>query len=467
MKKVLFVVWMVLLLPFVCVAQNFSLTLTSKSVKADSLHFQSFDKKKNFVSIISVPYSEKAVLKQKEKLAPGFYRVTGDSVVLFDVIISEEKKTSLVVSMDEAGEVTFQNSPENNNNIAYYKRLAWFREKSAEINQTFEEAQKTMPQYMLQTLVQNLMAQADTLTAQENAYKRQVMAENPGTLFASLVQFSIEIPAPPQEYYGNRNLLAHYFTQHAFDNFPFDDGRMANTPMLNAKMKEYCNSLYYKLEESEAAKLADELLTSAQVNSKNYHTIFDHLEKVLGTMTSPFWTEEIYIAMLRNALSYDQLDPNRVNYYKQVLELHTKNLAGTIVPNFNILLSDGTKTTLYDIDCEYMLLYFQNPDCPTCTEVRGILAKNEDLNQAINSGKLKMLTVYFEKDEELWRRYLRDKASPMYLHGWDYQGEIEQNSLYDLRIIPYMFLLDKDKRVIRKDIYHNEISNYLKKYKIY
>ena len=87
-------------------------------------------------------------------------------------------------------------------------------------------------------------------------------------------------------------------------------------------------------------------------------------------------------------------------------------------------------------------------------------------NRAIQSGKLKVVTIYFEQDEDLWQRYLKNKANPKYMHGWEFENRIEKEQLYDIRIIPFMFLLDKDKKVIKKDIYYNEISEYLKRYNI-
>ena len=105
----------------------------------------------------------------------------------------------------------------------------------------------------------------------------------------------------------------------------------------------------------------------------------------------------------------------------------------------------------------------QNPDCPSCTELREKIALNEDLNRAIDEGKIKLVTIYFETDEALWKRYLQNKANPRYMHGWDFQHTIEEQQLYDLRVIPYLFLLDKDKRVIKKDLPGDEISDYLRR----
>lgn len=462
MKKIFFLFLLPLLFSSLdSHAQNFTLTLYSHHLQADSLFLQGFNGKDAFVNLISTPYSEKAVFKQKEKLTPGYYCVCADSLLLFNLLISENKKQNLTVQISDSMTVYFENSPENNHSIAYNKQSQWYAQQAAEINHTFAEAQKTMPEYMLQNLAERLIVQADTLTKQEAAYKKRVIKENPGTLLASLVQFSQEIPPAPQNYYNSRELITQYYAEHAFDNYPFDDERMLNTPMLAQRFREYCANLYY-MQPERSSVIADQMLTRAQVNATTYHNFFDRMEKVLGTLTSPYWTEEIYIAMLRNALSYEKLEEKRRNYYQQLLNLHTKNLAGTIATNFNILWSDGTKSTLHDIESEYILLYFQNPDCPTCTEVRGKLAENAEVNQAIASGKLKLVTIYFEQDEDLWRRYLANKANPSYLHGWNQDHQIEEQNLYDLRIIPYMFLLDKDKRIIKKDILYNEISNYLK-----
>ena len=466
MKRIVPLLTILLVLPFLLAAQNFTLTVSSKGLGADSLRIRAFDGKKTFKTLAVAPCTEKTVLKMKDKIPAGLYKVQKDTNFLFDLLISEEKKQSISVSIDSKGNPIFENSQENTNFQNYLHRTEWFAGKADSINRVFEEAQKTMPQYMLQTLAQNLIQEAEGFTAQETAYKQQVMDENKGTLLASVVQFSKQLPPPPQEYYGNQGALNYYYTTHLFDNYPFEDPRMAATPLAAPRIRQYAAEIYY-LQPDAAAKLADELLTKARVNPVTYHCFFDNLEAILGTLKSPYFTEEIYITMLRNALSYEKIEKKRVNYYQQLLDLHSKNLPGTKIPDFQVLWSDSSKSSIYDIESEYILLYFQNPDCPTCTEVRGKLAVNEDVNRAIESGKLKVVTIYFEDDRALWDRYLRNNANPKYLHGWDYKNEINSKNLFDLRIIPYMFLLDKDKVVLKKDMMYNEVSDILRHYKIY
>ena len=94
-------------------------------------------------------------------------------------------------------------------------------------------------------------------------------------------------------------------------------------------------------------------------------------------------------------------------------------------------------------------------------QVRARIANYPALNNAIDNGNLKVLTVYFENDKDVWANYLKNDANPHYLHGWNFDQTIENENLYDTRTIPYMFLLDKDKRVIKKDILVNEIEDYI------
>ena len=111
-----------------------------------------------------------------------------------------------------------------------------------------------------------------------------------------------------------------------------------------------------------------------------------------------------------------------------------------------------------------MILYLQHPTCPTCREVRGRMANFPALNSAIAKGNLKVLTVYFEDDTNIWNNFIHSsEANPAYFHGWNFDQTIEEKHLFDTRTIPYMFLIDKDKKVIRKDILVNEIEDYIKR----
>ena len=41
-------------------------------------------------------------------------------------------------------------------------------------------------------------------------------------------------------------------------------------------------------------------------------------------------------------------------------------------------------------------------------------------------------------------------------------GSLKNDEIYDLKAIPTLYLLDKDKKVVLKDVTFNQVENYLK-----
>lgn len=468
--------FLILVLPYLVAAQGFSLTITMDKPTTDTLRLQAvnkvklsdernqFDGKILYKDIAIAPCEKTTTFKLKKPLTAGYYQIVGKDGELFPLLISNEKKQKIAVSIND-NKITFSGSTENQQHIDFQTRIEALRDEQNDLNAQYDKAQQELSAYELQKFVQQLQKKADSLGKVEQEIKESFIAQNPGTLLASIIRFSMPIDQPPAYILRNESLRHMYYIEHEFDLYPFEDARMATAPITMDALINFCSRLFY-MDPVAAAPIAERVLTNAQVNATNYHAFFNVMESAFGTIGISFWTEEIYLAMLNNALHYNQLEERRVKYYEQLYELQSKNLDGTQIANVDILWADGTKSSLYDVQSEYTLLYLQNPDCHTCTAVREYLTENKELTKAVQSGKLKVVTLYFDKDEELWRRYLKTKANPMWQHGWDFSGEIEAGNLFDLRTIPVIFLLDKDKKVIRKNIAHFEISDYLKRLKI-
>lgn len=458
MKKLL-LCFVLTIFIFSAYSQGLTLKINSKNITADSLHLQQFDGRKNFKNVISIPYSAKATFKQKRALPAGYYQVCGDTNLLFELLISDNKKENFVVTIN--GDIVhFENSDENNINIALNQHNKEFQFKRDSLSQVFEKAQKTESQQVLQQLANILIKESTTLTGNDDAYKLRIAVENKGSLIASIAQFSREIPEAQQM--PNKDAFLQYYTKHIFDHYNFQDTRMLTHPMLYEKLKDWCG-FAFEMKISDGARTVSKLLTKAKVNDTTYNAFFDYLERDFGFFKSDHWTEDIYLEMLRNALDYNKLENSRRVRYETLYALHNKNLAGQQVPNFNILWPDNSTSTLYDIESDYLILFFQNPDCPTCTEMRRIFAANDTLNQAIDNGKIKVLTIYFNEDENLWRNYVKTKANPRYLHGWEFEHKIVDEDLFYTPYIPFLFLLDKDKKVIKKELLKDEVNYYLEK----
>ncbi len=409
---------------------------------------------------LSAPFGPSVTLQDKVSMKPGMYDILGDSTFLGVILIPAEKNQKFSLKID-GEKVTFTNSKEN---IAYYNYLddiATYTHKLDSLNEQFQQAQKSMPQYMLKVFVDSLSASARRINDEMRAFQRRTAEANKGTLFGSIVATSTYLQDPPQEIVSDRRAFQRYYIEHFFDNFAWEDPRIFNTPIVEQKLKEYCN-LIYQLDNPDYDTLVVAALNKAKVNQTSYEYLFDALQYVLGRIISPYKVEHTYIAMLKDALTYPKLSEDRKRHHTRELGFINKNLVGDTIPNFVMVLANGDTTTMYDIQSEYTILYLQHPTCPTCHNVRNMMKNFPKLNQAIESGRLKVVMVYFEDDPKVWSNYINSsEANPKYVQGWNFDQAIDDNDLFDTRTIPYMFLLDKDKKVIKKDLLYNEIEPYI------
>jgi len=105
---------------------------------------------------------------------------------------------------------------------------------------------------------------------------------------------------------------------------------------------------------------------------------------------------------------------------------------------------------MYDIRANHLILYFNNPDCPACIEMKSAITASPIITAKLNSGDLKILSIYTDNDETLWLNHLAEYPK-QWLHGRDEDEYLYKNKVYDLRAIPTVYLLDKDKMVLLKD----------------
>ena len=449
---------------FISNAQTgYQIRMKNEKINADSLFVKAYHvKSKKFTKIISLKFEKDITLKDKTPLLPGIYIIEADSILLTEFLISDDKNQKFTISFLE-DDLKFDGSKENTANRAYMKQMMEYRQQVQALNQEFQMMQqKGMPNSMMQAYVDNYLKKLDSIHLKKMAYQEKVMAENKGSLLASIIQISLEIPPPPETYYRDRTKLFSYLAEHQFDNFTWTDERLLNTPVLYDKFREFCQQIL-QLDTEIAIPIVLKSLNESKKNAKLYLAFFDNIEHEFGNYKSPYRNVDLYMPMLKDILNMPDIEETRKLYYEFELNLINKNQPGAQAIDFNILLSNGDTTTMYAIDAEILILYFQNPDCPTCGEFREKLKNMEVLYNAIASGKVKVLTVYFDENETLWRNYLEKRAFSNWLHAWNYDHKISENALYDYRIIPMIMILDKNKKVLQKDIFPNELEEWLKK----
>jgi hypothetical protein len=81
----------------------------------------------------------------------------------------------------------------------------------------------------------------------------------------------------------------------------------------------------------------------------------------------------------------------------------------------------------------------------------------------VAEGRLAVVNVYIDEDIQAWRSYMPIYPEEWY-NGFDPDYLIRGEWLYNVRAIPSLYLLDKEKRVILKDAPENKVFSAIASY---
>lgn len=173
-------------------------------------------------------------------------------------------------------------------------------------------------------------------------------------------------------------------------------------------------------------------------------------ERVLHDPNSPVRNDELYIPVLEALVASPWLDRWERLAPERDLRMASQNRIGRPANDFRYTTADGATRRMYDIRAEYLLLFINNPGCGLCKTVREAISESPMLNELIERGKLKVLALYPDEDLAEWESY-RPQMPARWINGYDKGCVVRDRELYDLKAIPALYLLDRDKRVLVKD----------------
>lgn len=242
---------------------------------------------------------------------------------------------------------------------------------------------------------------------------------------------------------------AAYLRDHYWDNFDFRDTTLVyeldTTEMVRAFFVYVAN---FVAPDDRAAM--DTLMRRAAA-SKPMTEYFAMLAgRVLYDPNSPVRNDELYIPVLEALVASPWLDKWERMAPAHDLKVARQNRIGQPANDFRYTTADGVTRRMYDIRADYLLIYINNPGCEMCKEVREAITASPMLNELSERGKLRVLAIFPDEDLTEWRNY-RSQMPARWINAYDKGCEIRDRELYDLKAIPALYLLDREKRVMVKD----------------
>lgn len=251
------------------------------------------------------------------------------------------------------------------------------------------------------------------------------------------------------EYNKLLNKIEHYWTGYDFS----DSLLVANTDISEQAFVNFI-VLIANTSPKDMCRIIDNFYSQSASLTFAYNNFIMLAEKYLYNPNSPYRNEDIYIPVLEHIINNPKIDSLNKIRPKYQLEMTMKNRKGEKSANFKIMLTNNRNINLHDINAEFIILFFNNPNCPDCKRVKDIIISSKKMN----ADNIKVVSVYIDDELDLWRK-------AQYPSHWinGYNQELSVDKTYDLKAIPTLYLLDKDKRVILKDSSIELINQYFVK----
>lgn len=260
--------------------------------------------------------------------------------------------------------------------------------------------------------------------------------------------YAVEMPEIPA-ILTTQSDRAQYVAIHFWDNFDFADTTfLSHNDVLEQAFADYIAALG-TLPADKAKTAVHGMLQRALPTPAMFGKFTELYEHYLYDPNSPARNEELYIPVLEFVVASDKVDELDKLRPRSQLELALKNRVGQKAADIAIRLANGAGASLYGTAADYTILYINNPDCTACAEITDQLV-NSPITQLLSTGRVKVFAVYPDEDITAWRNHLPSMPSE-WINGYEETLSMRDKETYDIRAIPSLYLLDKDKTVLIKD----------------
>lgn len=400
-----------------------------------------------------------------EKLAPGVYMIVLPGNTFFEFLLGDDQHFDIACDIkDPAGTLAFSGSDENSRFMEYQKRWKELQDEAMVLSEKLRTATSSGVD------ATNLKAQLNEQEKRMKQYLAETAASNKGSLLGAIARSIIPVePHEPVVPPGTSNrdsvvrLMSYlYYKDHFFDNIDFTEPGLIRSPVLGGRLEQFFRQVVIQMPDS-IIKEADRVLEMSGGNDEvfqyvsvwlmnryatseimGHDAVVVHLADRIYLSGKASWATDEYLTDLRKRV--DRLRPN---------------LIGMKAPELLMSSFAGHHVSLYDVEADFTVVYFWEPDCGHCKEATPML---KDYYEKHRAEGIEVFAVCTRDDKEKWEKYIVDNGLG-WVNGWDPQRLSRYDYLYNVESTPLIYILDRDKKIIAKRLAAEDIESFIDSYR--
>jgi len=422
-------------------------------------------------------------------LKPGLFALLMPGQKYFEFIYNKEPEISIETTLaDMVGSMKVKKSEENKVFIGYVQFIQKERTKTMEFSKQREGHKKEEKAYA------QLNSKIDSITKIVTDYQAAMLKNHPEKLATKMIRMSIDVVIPdyPKDEKGqviDSSFRYKYYKAHFWDNIDLKDDRLVNTPVFAQKIEYFFGKNMLVQHPDTVVQAAYAFCDNLTKGSEMFRYSVDYITNA-AVKSNIMGMDKVYVRMCERYYCKRDEKGKSYAYWMPEEKLETlcediavkKNLVQGVVPP-NIILRDTTDTKWFDfysLKSEYTILYFWDPECGHCKKVTPKLQK-------LYAEKLKARNIEVfavgkatGDDFEKWKKYIKDnnmtfinvaltrtlyeaavKDASIFVPKFTTIESLNYHDTYDLYATPRIIVLDKDKKIIAKQLTISQLEDLL------
>ena len=396
----------------------------------------------------------KGVFSGKKSLPEGVYMIVLPNMVYFDILITNENKFSVKNdTVDLTKNLIITGSPQNEVFVKYQNFTSETRSLIAEYLTRINQHKDSASFYR-----NEIEKQQKQLTKERD----RIILMYPKTFFGALLKSMVDVEIPKELNQNNDpetiQKRIDFLSHHYFDNYDFSDERLLFSPVLYNKVNKYFGELVLVNPDSIITAI-DFILVKGMQTPDVYRYLLNEMMSLFD-LSGDLANDEAFVYLAQNYYFTglaSWVDDGFIEKLKKHVEDLKPTLVGSLAPMLVLSDQNEKKISVDDIKSCYTAVVFWNPECEHCEEYLLELKKVKD---KFPEDFFQVYAVLADKNIEKWKTFVRENKLN-WINVYDPKQKNEFMDSYKLYMIPRVFILDKTKRIIIKDVVTSQLEEFL------
>ncbi|MBL0881785.1 MAG: redoxin domain-containing protein [Chitinophagaceae bacterium] len=398
------------------------------------------------------------IFKGDKKLPGGIYFVVSPQMTIqFELLMDDVQQFSIKGDTSQKDKAEIIGSADND----LFKSYTAYSIEKGQLRQQLSEAYKAVTNKTDSTRLYNSLTALDKEVQQ---YRMNIIQQHPNSLLAMFFNTMKTPETPTIPVINGKPDSAYpfrYVKEHFWDDVAFNDDRLLRTPFFEPKLDDYFR-YYVSPEPDSIIEEVKYILLSARTGKEIYPYL---LTKFTNKYMNPEFMgqDKVFVYLFENFYAKGDtmiLNPSSRKTVTERAYSLMANQLGKPAPVLNLTDTTGKMIPLYSLKSEFTVVAFWDPNCGHCKEEMPRL-------DSFYRSKWKALGVsiygvnIYENEVPAWKKFIAEKKLSGWTHAYQTKaakdaeeraGVPNYRQLYDIFKTPTLYLLDKDKRIIAKQL---------------